>query len=171
MKAGQKKAIQAALAAPYHRLFIKEEDGGYSASIVELPGVYGSGDSIDKANEALEDGLRDWVALELQRGHEIPEPLDVEAFSGRLTFRIPPTLHYKAWVLAQLEGISLNRLLSDAVATQIGMLGRHQVVAPVYSGQQLSAGEIMLAQAAGMQGIIGPDHTGSVGSTKDVASY
>jgi predicted RNase H-like HicB family nuclease len=113
--------VRKALAAPYHRLFLKEEDGGFSASVLELDGVYGAGATIDEANRTLEEGLADWVQIELERGHEIPAPLNVETFSGRLTFRIPPTLHYKAAMLAQLEGVSLNRLLSDALAQQISV--------------------------------------------------
>lgn len=109
-----------ATAAPYHRIFVRETGGGYSSWVLELPGVFGGGDSIEEANQTLEEAMTDWIAIELEREHDIPAPLDPEDFSGRLTFRIPPSLHYQASLRAQIEGVSLNRLLSDAVAQLVG---------------------------------------------------
>lgn len=114
------ETVLQALAAPYHRTFVKEAGGGYSAWVVELPGVFGGGDDIDEANRTLDEAMADWVAFECERGHEIPEPIDPEQYSGRLTFRIPPGLHYQVAQLAAIEGVSLNRLLSDAVAQAVG---------------------------------------------------
>lgn len=117
---GAAAAVEAAIAAPYHRVFAKQDDGGYWALILELEGVFGAGGSIAEANETLEEALADWVALELENGHTIPEPLGIDDFSGRVTFRIPPTLHYNAALRAQLEGVSLNRLMSLALAQFVG---------------------------------------------------
>ena len=50
-----------------------------------------------------------------------PEPVAAEQYSGRLQLRIPSGLHYRAAERARAEGISLNRLLSDAVSTYIGI--------------------------------------------------
>ncbi|MEX2375844.1 MAG: type II toxin-antitoxin system HicB family antitoxin [Dehalococcoidia bacterium] len=111
------QGIADALASPYTRIFRKQEDGGYQASVLELPGVMTGGDSLEETNELLEEAMALWLEHELNAGHDIPPPLDPERFSGRLTLRIPPTLHHRAQMLAELSGISLNRLLSDAVAT------------------------------------------------------
>jgi predicted RNase H-like HicB family nuclease len=121
VKASERRArIDAALAAPYTRVFRKQEDGGYQAEVLELPGVLTGGITIEEANEFLEEAMTLWIEAELEAGQEIPPPLDPEQFSGRLTFRIPPSMHYEAHLRAALEGVSLNRLLSAAVAHYLG---------------------------------------------------
>src|SRR5688572_21475601 len=65
-------AVDAALTAPYHRIFVKQADGGYWARVLELEGIHGAGDTIEEANETLEYALTDWVEIELERGHDIP---------------------------------------------------------------------------------------------------
>lgn len=112
--------IASALNAPYTRVFNKEEDGGYSAWVVELRGVNAAGATIEDANQDLEYAIANWVAYGIEAGHDIPAPIGPEQYSGRLTFRIPPSLHYQAVVRAQVENVSLNRLLSDAVSRYLG---------------------------------------------------
>lgn len=112
--------IRHALAAPYTRVFRKQEDGGYQALVLELPGVMTAGERIEETNEFLDEAMALWIEAEVAAGHEIPEPIDPEKFSGRLTLRIPPTLHYRAQLLAELFDISLNRVLTDAIAESVG---------------------------------------------------
>ncbi len=112
--------VTGALTAPYHRVFTREDDGGYSAFVVELPGVNAAGASIEEANVDLENAIESWVELELERGHDIPEPLALEGYSGRMQVRIPPSLHQRAQLVAHLEGVSLNRLISEGIALVVG---------------------------------------------------
>ncbi|WP_371862799.1 toxin-antitoxin system HicB family antitoxin [Lentilactobacillus rapi] len=44
----------------------------------------------------------------LKDGIEIPEPVD-ESFSGRITLRMPKSLHKELTVLAKEENVSLNQ--------------------------------------------------------------
>lgn len=109
------------LKAPYHRIFVRENSGsGYSASVLELQGVFGAGLTVEEANQTLEEAMVDWVSFEHERGNLIPEPLDIDAYGGRVSLRLPPSLHYAAVVRAHVEGVSINRLLSDAVAQHVG---------------------------------------------------
>lgn len=123
------EVVASALAAPYTRIFHREDDGGYSAFVLELPGVFAGGSTIALADEELDAAMGDWVAAELDAGRDIPLPLDIDDFSGRITFRIPPSLHQRAYVRAQLEGVSLNRLLSDAVSEYLG--GTRRLAEPI----------------------------------------
>ncbi len=107
------------LRQPYHWIIQPGEDG-YSTSVLEFPGCLSSGDTPEEAVAELQDAITGWCGIELERGHDIPEPIDPEQSSGRLTFRIPPSLHYRAQLRAELEGVSLNRLLSDAVSRYMG---------------------------------------------------
>ena len=107
------------LRQPYHWIIQPGEDG-YAASVLEFPGCLSGGATPEDAVSELQDAIVTWVSGELEAGHEIPEAIDPEHSSGRLTFRIPPSLHYRAQLRAEVEGVSLNRLLSDAVSLYMG---------------------------------------------------
>lgn len=119
-------AVRAALAAPYTRLLTREDDGGYSASVLELPGCYTSGDTADETMDLLDDAIEMWVAVEVEDGHDIPPPSRAVEFSGRITLRLIPSIHERAAQMAQHEGVSLNRYLANAISYYVG-LGSPQV--------------------------------------------
>ena len=113
--------IEAAVAAPYTRVIRHDPSyGGYSAYVLELPGVFGGGDTAQEANDSLDEAIRLWVSHELEAGHDIPAPFDPEGFSGRVTLRMTPFLHERAQVRAAIERVSLNRLLEIAISTYLG---------------------------------------------------
>ncbi len=104
-------------ARPYVRMLIPDiEDGGYVARVLEFPGCISEGDTPDEAIANVEDALRGVIAVMLEHNTPIPDPLSEHEYSGRLNLRIPPSLHARAAERAAFEGISLNRLLSDAIA-------------------------------------------------------
>ena len=109
-----------ALRAPYARVLQREEAGGFSCQVLEFPGCFSSGDSAEEAMANLEEAMALWVESETARGHDIPEPLETREFSGRMTLRLPPSLHRRAARVAELERISLNRLLTAAIAAYVG---------------------------------------------------
>ena len=115
------EAVRVALAAPYTRLLTREDDGGYSASVLELPGCYTSGDTAEETMELLDDAIEMWVAVEVEDGHDIPPPSRAVEFSGRVTLRLIPSIHERAAQMAQHEGVSLNRYLANAISYYVGM--------------------------------------------------
>ena len=52
---------------------------------------------------------------------EIPKPtiFPDDAFSGKFVTRISKTLHKRAKMLAEAEGISLNSLIAEAIANRV----------------------------------------------------
>ena len=114
------RSVRDALGAPYSRLLIREEDGSYSAELLEFPGCVASGTSADDAMARLDETMASWIESEIEQGHDIPPPLDTDRFSGELTLRLLPSLHERAALLAQLEGVSLERFLSTAVSHYVG---------------------------------------------------
>lgn len=113
--------VEAALRAPYARILRREEDGGYSCEVLELPGCYSTGDNAEQAMTNLDEAIALWVESEIEVGNAIPPPLDIDQHSGRLTLRIPPSLHERAVTRAAAERVSLNRLLSSAIASHLGV--------------------------------------------------
>lgn len=112
-------AIAPYLALAYHHI-LRRDDELWAAEVLEFPGCFSSGDTAAEAIENLEDAMADWLRSEIDAGHEIPEPIDEETYSGRVTLRITPTMHRRAVLRAQVEGVSLNRLLSAAIAGYLG---------------------------------------------------
>lgn len=104
---------------PYTFCVERGEDGVYTSWLLEIPGALGEGDTAAEAIEDLRDGLPDLIDIMLEHGQSIPEPMSQQRYSGRLQLRLTPTLHRRAALYAQREGVSLNRVLSDAVATYV----------------------------------------------------
>ncbi len=116
-KAASSQEVERIVARPYVRMLVPDvEDGGYTARVLEFPGCISEGDSPDEAIANVDDALRGIVSVMLKRGDPIPGPLNEHEYSGRLNLRIPPSLHARAAERAAIEGVSLNRLLSDAIA-------------------------------------------------------
>ena len=108
-------------ARPYSRVVTKGDDGMFLASIVEMPNVFTDGETESEALADLDDLLPVMIEVMLDRGIPIPEPIEPGKYSGRLQLRMPPSLHRRAAIRAHVEGVSLNRMLSDAVAMYVGM--------------------------------------------------
>ena len=134
------EAVRVALAAPYTRLLTREEDGGYSTSVLELPGCFSSGDTPEDAMEMLDEAIELWVAVEVEDGHDIPPPSRAVEYSGRLTLRLLPSIHERAALLAQHEGVSLNRYLANAISYYVGLGSPQPVPSPAESVSPSLAG-------------------------------
>lgn len=103
------------------RYLLRNEDGLYTAKVLEFPGVVSEGDSPDEAIANLDDALAATLEVMIEDSERIPDPLSEREFSGRLLLRMPPSLHERVAMLSELEGISLNRFLSDAVSYFAGV--------------------------------------------------
>ena len=112
--------IAAAVGAPYHRVHVREADGTYSGSVLELPGCFATGDTPDELVENFDEAIALWVETALDQGQSIPEPIRDDEFPGRVTLRLPPSVHQLAVLRAKVEGTSLNRVLAAAVAQYLG---------------------------------------------------
>ena len=127
--------VRAAVEAPYSRVLTREEDGGYSASVLELPGCFSGGDTAREAMDNLDEAIALWVEAEAEDGHDIPPPSRAIEYSGRLTLRLLPSIHERAALLAQQEGVSLNRYLAAAITYYVG-LGSPQAATELAVGER-----------------------------------
>ena len=66
--------------------------------------------------------MQAWVESELDQGRAIPEPIEEREYSGRLSLRIPSSLHQQLAHRAELNRTSLNRTIVDAIAAYLGDL-------------------------------------------------
>lgn len=104
----------------YTRRLTPDETGGYTATILELPGCVADGDTAQEALDNLERVAESWIDVALANGQTVRDPVDFEGCSGKLALRMPRSLHKQAAEMAELEGCSLNQLLVTAIAHYIG---------------------------------------------------
>lgn len=92
---------------------LDSEDGrGWIAEIQELRGCMSDGPTPEEAIANLMEAKEVWLTTAIEEGMFIPEPMQVQKhgqFSGRLTLRIPGSLHARLALGAEAEGVSLNQ--------------------------------------------------------------
>jgi predicted RNase H-like HicB family nuclease len=94
----------------------------YVGRVAEFPNISSFEDSFDEARSLVIDAIQTLkkIADEAQTDFPIPFPFQSDEFSGRVTLRLPKTLHAKVSRKADQEGISVNQYLVTAVATYVG---------------------------------------------------
>ncbi|MGT2964216.1 toxin-antitoxin system HicB family antitoxin [Streptococcus acidominimus] len=96
----------------------------FTASIKELPGLIVYGESLEEVYEEIELAKADWIEANLEWGREIKEPIEdsLEDYSGKVTLRMPKTLHRNIKERSEVEGVSLNQtivqLINDGLLKQ-----------------------------------------------------
>jgi predicted RNase H-like HicB family nuclease len=104
----------------YARRLTPSPEGGFTATIQEFPGLVAEGDTAEEAVRNLESAAHAWIDSVLQSGHEVPPPVDLGGYSGKIALRLPRGLHKRAAEMASTEGVSLNQWLVSSVAHYLG---------------------------------------------------
>ena len=81
---------------------------GHIAGINDIVGFHG--DSVEEVRKAFEESVDFYLDSCAKMGHEPNKP-----YSGRVTLRLPPELHAKLAVQAEMEGNSLNNWMVTAL--------------------------------------------------------
>jgi predicted RNase H-like HicB family nuclease len=142
--ARQERLIRSYLKLPYSRILIPEEDGRFSAEVLEFSGCNAQGNNAGEAFANLEEAAKSWIAACLRDGKEIPTPSVNYGYSGKFLLRLPRDLHRIASRKAERDAVSLNQCIVTSVAAWVGAdnllerLGaRFQRKAPIILNQVL----------------------------------
>lgn len=115
-----KRAAEEYLELPYHVRLVPDQDDegarGWVAEIEELPGCISQGDTPDEAVENVRDAMLGWIGVALEDGREVPEPRGESHYSGRFLVRLPVSLHAELAHQAELDAVSLNQFVTNALA-------------------------------------------------------
>ena len=104
------KQIDYYMNLPYKMEIIPDmEEGGFVAMYPDLPGCVTMGDTIEELVANMADAKRAWIEAELQAGRKIPEPSNVDSYSGQFKLRLPKSLHKQLAENSRREGISMNQ--------------------------------------------------------------
>ena len=113
------KNLEYYAALPYEITITPSPEGGYVATIPDLPGCITQGETPLEVLEMIEDAKLCWLEAALELGEPIDEP-DWDLYNGRLNLRIPKSLHRKMAESAKREGVKLNQLAIYLMASGIG---------------------------------------------------
>jgi antitoxin HicB len=117
------RTIDEYLTLPYHMEIIRDNDDenpGWVARVVELPGCITQGDTFEELGEMIEDAMRGWIGVALEDGISVPEPKPDEDYSGKFVVRVPRSLHRQLSEAAEREGVSLNQFINVALGIAVG---------------------------------------------------
>ena len=94
-----------------------EDEVLFTASIKELPGLIVYGESLEEVYDEIELAKADWIEANLEWGRQIKEPLEnsLKEYSGKITLRLPKTLHRDVKERSEIEGVSLNQTIVQLI--------------------------------------------------------
>lgn len=82
----------------------------YEARVRELPDVAEYAESHEEAYALAIDSIETTAVMLKEQGQAMPPPyVPVDDFSGRITLRLPRSLHRAIYEAAEDEGVSLNQ--------------------------------------------------------------
>lgn len=118
--------------------------GGYIAHIPELD-CFGDGETAEAAIADVYAVAEDLIEIAMEDGKEIPMPQyyqDLDEYSGKLSIRLPKTLHKQVSRRAKAEDCSINQLILTYVAMGVGdAFGK---VASLIERQESNSGQAVL---------------------------
>ncbi|MCB9764479.1 MAG: toxin-antitoxin system HicB family antitoxin [Alphaproteobacteria bacterium] len=122
-----------------------EEDEGFIALVPEIEGLSAFGEDPAEAIGELMAVAEDFLQVLAERGQALPRPRTMRPHSGQLRLRLPRSLHARAALIAEQEGVSLNTFLVACVAESIALQEHgHDAGAPRASeGARTTAAELM----------------------------
>ena len=101
-------------------VFEDKEEGGFALHCPDLPGCFTSADTLDEGFRLIQDAKKSWFIACLEDGIEIPEPSNIDDFSGQLRLRMPRSLHRTLSERSKREGISMNQLCVYLLSGGVG---------------------------------------------------
>jgi predicted RNase H-like HicB family nuclease len=93
----------------------------YEARVKELPDLVEYGETFDEAYELAIDAIETTASILAEKGRTMPAPaIPADDYSGRVTLRVPKSLHRALAEAAEAEGSSLNQHLVNVLTYYSG---------------------------------------------------
>lgn len=94
----------------------------YVGRVDEFPNISSFEDSFDEARAMVIDAIQTLKKIAEETSEYFPDPYTArfDEFSGRVTLRLPKSLHAKVSTKASQEEVSVNQYLVTAIATYVG---------------------------------------------------
>ena len=108
-----------------------ENETFYVARVLEFPDLEEFGDTLSEARELAVESIKTSYELCCEQNIHFPVPADLDALvnvSGRVTLRLPKSLHAKLAAEALKEDISLNQYLVSSLSVTYGQCQMSQLI-------------------------------------------
>lgn len=106
------------------RVFPKvAEDGStyWTACYPSVPGCIGGGDTVEEAISEAKENLEIFLEYLEEEHKKIPEEDSKNEYSGKIALRVSKSTHRKLAEISDIEGISINLLLNNAIEHYLGL--------------------------------------------------
>lgn len=96
------------------------DDGGYIVEFPDLRYCVGTGNTTEDAIKDAMIAKEEWIKAAYEDNVSIPEPGSSEKYNGRISLRIPKSLHKSIVESAKKEGVSANQFISHLISLGMG---------------------------------------------------
>jgi antitoxin HicB len=106
-------------------LLSDDDGGGYLVEVPDLPGCMTDGDTLEEAIRKAGEAIESWIQVAKECGKKIPEKKyysSEDDYSGKLTLRMPKSLHKELTQAAAEQGVSINQLILYFLSKGIGQV-------------------------------------------------
>ncbi len=100
-----------------YRIIWSAEDEEFVGLCAEFPSLSYLDQNRYQALDGITNLVQDVITDLLANNEQIPQPITQRNYSGKFQVRIPPELHRKLAIEAAEENVSLNRYVSNKLAS------------------------------------------------------
>jgi predicted HicB family RNase H-like nuclease len=115
-----------------YRIDWSEEDDCFLGRCLEFPSLIAHGDTRELTLKEIQLVVLESVKWMIGDREELPIPLSIRTYSGKLSLRIPPETHKRLAIEAAEEKISLNQLLTSYLESRQGTVSIKKSVEAVF---------------------------------------
>lgn len=101
-----------------YRVIWSDQDEEYVGLCAEFPSLSWLSASQNEAFQGIQKLVAEIVSDMQEQGEEVPHPLSIKDYSGKLMLRVPPELHRELTMEAEEANISLNRYICAKLASR-----------------------------------------------------
>lgn len=94
-----------------YRIEWSDDDKVHIARCLEFPSLLAHGDSSEQALKEIKEIVRESIEWMMEEGEDIPQPLGLKKYKGKLTLRVSPEIHKQLAIQSAEQGISINQYI------------------------------------------------------------
>jgi predicted HicB family RNase H-like nuclease len=92
----------------------------FLAQALEFPLLYICADSAEEAYSNAIETINEFYEDSIEDGDSLPEPIELsDEYTGRVTLRMPKSLHKQVDLLSKIDGASLNQFIVNAISLRV----------------------------------------------------
>jgi len=116
-----------------YRIDWSEDDDCFLGRCLEFPSLIAHADTREQTLKEIQLVVVESVKWMIEDGEELPVPLSIRTYSGKLSLRIPPETHKRLAIESAEEKVSLNQLLTSLLESRQGAVSIKKSVDAVFN--------------------------------------